>query len=228
MSQVLGALAVLLVAFNPAFGGHKLNQRTWSTCFAWTNLKKGCTQGLAVDWYLPKADKVSHGVLKLTATKTSSNGYPYTSGMVTTYKSFHFKYGYVSIVAKLPGGNGTWPALWLLPENQTWPPEIDIMENHGSPHQINTTLHWPTPLGDRAAATSVTTRANLVTGYHTYGLRWTADAVTWYLDGKVVDYYSGPNVPHTPMYLLISMAIDGPAKSGSTFDIKSVRIDKNG
>jgi beta-glucanase (GH16 family) len=226
MKRTALAISGLVLAFHPAFGGHKLNTHKWATCFPWSTTN-GCTQVLAIDWYLPSAVKVSDGVLHLTATKKPAYGDPYTSGMVTTYKSFTFKYGYISIKAKLPGGQGTWPALWLLPANQAWPPEIDIMENHGEPHQISTTVHWATPLGDRAAAKNVNTAVNLTTSYNTYALKWTPTAITWYLDGKIVDSYTGPNVPQVPMYFLADLAIDGPAPSTSTFAIKSMRIYTN-
>jgi beta-glucanase (GH16 family) len=226
MKRTALAISGLVLAFHPAFGGHKLNTHKWATCFPWSTTK-GCTQGAAIDWYLPSAVKVSDGVLNLTATKKPAHDCPYTSGMVTTYKSFTFKYGYISINAKLPGGQGTWPALWLLPTSQVWPPEIDIMENHGAPHQISTTLHWATPLGDGAAAKNDNTVVNLTTSYNTYALKWTSTTITWYLDGKVIDSYTGPNVPKVPMYFLANLAIDGPAPSTSTFAIKSVRIYTN-
>lgn len=224
MYKAFTALLVAL-AFNPTFAGKHLNTHKWATCYPWiANPQTGCTNAREQDWYLPSGVKVSHGVLDLVATKKASHGYPYTSGMVSSYKSFTFTYGYVKIEAKLPGGTGTWPALWLLPTSKNWPPEIDIMENHGEAHQISTTLHWATPIGPRQDAEDTSTVSNLTTGYHTYALRWTKSTLTWYLDGKVIHTYTGPNVPDEPMYFLANMAIDGPAKSGSTFSIKSVKI----
>ena len=44
------------------------------------------------------------------------------------------------------------------------------------------------------------------------------------IDGKVVDTYTGNAVPNQPMYFLANLAIDGPATSGSSFDIQSVQI----
>jgi beta-glucanase (GH16 family) len=216
------AISGLVLAFHPAFGGHKLDTDKWATCFPWGT--RGCSQELAINWYLPSAVKVSDGVLHLTATKQPAHGYPYTSGMVTTYKSFTFKYGYISVNAKLPGGQGTWPALWLLPTSQGWPPEVDIMENHGDPHQISTTLHWATHLGPAQAQKTETVAPNLTTSYNTYALKWTSSSMTWYLNGKAIDSYTGPNVPHVPMYFLADLAIDGPTRSTSTLAIKSVRI----
>ena len=230
MKRTALAISGLVLAFHPAFSGTKLNTHKWATCYPWfSQPKNGCTnaEDLETDWYLPSGVTVSHDTLHLTASKETTHGQPYRSGMVTTFKSFTFTYGYVSVVAKLPGGTGTWPALWLLPKSEGWPPEIDIMENHGQPHTIQTTYHY-TVLGSLQMATKFpTTRANLVTHYNTYGLSWEAHSITWYLNGKVIDRYTGPNISNQPMYLVANLAIDGPAKSGATFSIKSVRIYTN-
>jgi beta-glucanase (GH16 family) len=71
-----------------------------------------------------------------------------------------------------------------------------------------------------------TSPTNLTSGYHTYGLLWQPGSLTWYLDGRMVDTYKGANVPSQPMYFLANLAIDGRATSGSSFDIKSVKIYK--
>jgi beta-glucanase (GH16 family) len=228
--------AGMSLAFDPMFSGKFLDTKSWQTCYAWFDASKGCTNfGNAVRdaWYLPSGVRVSKGTLRLTATKKATAGftesgapltYPYTSGMVTTRKSFDFTYGYVQIEAKTPGGGGTWPALWLLAKSETWPPEIDIMESWGTTRSIRTTVFWSAAGTVGFAHKTATAKAELASGYHTYGLLWKPDSLTWYLDGKVVDRYTGANVPDQPMYLLANLAIDGRAKSGSTLSIRSIQI----
>ena len=58
----------------------------------------------------------------------SRRWFSYRSGMVTTAGHFEFTYGQVEFRALAPLGRGLWPALWLLPADRTWPPEIDVME----------------------------------------------------------------------------------------------------
>jgi beta-glucanase (GH16 family) len=225
--------AGMSLVFNQGFSGTQLNSSVWSTCYEGYNPAVGCTNyGTGeIEWYLPSQDQVSGGVLHEVASETPTTGtneagatetYPYKSGIVTTFGSFNFTYGYVSVVAELPGGTGTWPTIWLLPENGTWPPEVDIMENYGSTNQIQCTVHWGA--ANTQAYADVTSSTNLTTSYNTYGLLWTPTSLTWYLNGKAVFSYSGVGVPNTPMYLLANLAIDGAAAATSSFNIQSVQV----
>ncbi len=145
--------------------------------------------------------------------------------MVTTKNSFAFTYGYVQVVAQIPATTGTWPALWLLPKAVKWPPEIDIMENFGNRNSIRTTYIGGTADAPVKSSHSFT-NSNLSKGYHTYGLLWEPGSLKWYFDGKVVDTYHGNAVPSQSMYFLANLAINGPASSGSSFNIRSVKIYK--
>jgi hypothetical protein len=227
--------AGLSLAFDQTFNGSRLNTSIWSTCYSaivCTNYGNGDED----EWYQRSGDVVSGGALHLVATemptkgKSSSGGsetFAYRSGMVTTKKSFNFTYGYVQVEAQDPGGIGTWPALWLLPKSGTWPPEVDIMENWGTTNSMQTTYHWGTAEAPQQAAQPETTRSNLVSSYHTYGVLWEPGSLTWYLDGKVIDRYKGSTVSSQPMYFLADLAIDGPAASGSSFNIRSIQIYEN-
>ena len=227
--------AGLSLAFDKGFSGSSLSTSTWSSCYP-SSICTDYGNSTEQEWYRRSADVVSGGVLHLVATATPTKGidasgapkvFQYRSGMITTKKSFNFTYGYVQVVAQIPGGAGTWPALWLLPQTTEWPPEIDIMENFGDPNSIRTTYIEGTAVAPvQAASENFTTGSNLTTGYHTYGLLWKPGSLTWYLDGKVVDTFSSTTVSHQPMYFLANLAIDGPARSGSSFNIRSVKIYK--
>ena len=224
--------AGLSLAFNPHFRGTRLNTSTWSTCYP-AHECNNYGNSNEVEWYRPSGALVSGGTLHLVATQTPTKGtdasgapktYPYRSGMVTTKNSFAFTYGYVQVVAQIPATAGTWPALWLLPKAVKWPPEIDIMENFGNTTSISTTYHWGTTKDPKQKYRVVQTGADLGVGYHTYGLLWKPGSLTWYFDGKVVFTYTGSAVPSQAMYFLANLAIDGPAASGSSFNIRSVKI----
>ncbi len=223
------------LVFNANFNGSTLNTTVWGTCYPWAS-PDGCTNfgnSQEEEWYLPSQDQVYDGVLHLVAEEHATEGttksgspkaYAYRSGMVTTYPSFSFTYGYVQVVAKLPGGNGTWPALWLLPTNESWPPEIDIMENWGNPYNMYSTYHWLSASGPQQSMTKVNSSTNLTQTWNTYAVDWEPSSITWYLNGKVVASYTGSQISSQPMYLLANLAIYGSAPSISSFDIKSVSI----
>jgi len=225
------------LVFHATFEGRSLDRSVWATCFPWVRRPRaGCTNFGNSDeraWFMPADDTVSGGVLHLVADEhptkgTTSSGapetYAYSSGMVTTYKSFSFTYGFVDVVAHIPGTTGSWPALWLLPRNMAWPPEIDIMENWGTSDGFRTTFHWSAAGRSRMTSSYVRTRSDLAGGWHSYGLLWKPGSLTWYLDGRVVVTYTGANVPSHPMYFLADLGIKGPASSHSSFGIRSVRI----
>jgi beta-glucanase (GH16 family) len=156
--------------------------------------------------------------------------YPWTSGVVTTQDHVDFTYGYVQVVAQIPKGDGFWPALWLLPQNGEWPPEIDIMENFGNDtSNVYLTNH---PVGAPQQELIVNTGTDLSTGYHTFAVDWEPGAITWYVDGQA-KYTVTSGVPNMPMYFIANLAIDGtPGRanpdastpSSASLDIKSVEI----
>jgi beta-glucanase (GH16 family) len=166
---------------------------------------------------------VSGGILTLTADNAASgiqpliNSYLYTSGMLTTRYSFSQLYGYFEMKAQMPSGQNLWPAFWLMPVDDTWPPEIDIVEMFGHlPTLLDTSSHCGTT-GIDVVTNSVTTVANMTTGYHTYGVDWRADFIRWYFDGKQVFQVATPADCHKAMYIIVNLAIYGPGFVAGTF-----------
>ena len=87
----------------------------------------------------------SGGILSIAATPAGNGnpcGLPYNSGLLTTYTSFSQLYGVFSIPAKLPAGQGLWPAWWFLPANNQYSAELDGFEVLGNdPSSLYFTLH---------------------------------------------------------------------------------------
>lgn len=76
------------------------------------------------------------GLLNLKFMKDETDPRGYKSGSIRTDSGkFDFTYGKVEIKAKFSSGNGSWPAIWMMPASSEyggWPAsgEIDIMEHH--------------------------------------------------------------------------------------------------
>ena len=85
----------------------------------------------------PENIRVKDGCLEITALRENLDGCDYTSGAVNSSEKFSFCYGRMEMRAKLPYGEGMWPAFWTLGDaynelgdEKGWPygGEIDVME----------------------------------------------------------------------------------------------------
>ncbi len=139
----------------------------------------------------------------------------YTSGIITSYSSFKFANGYAEIRAKIPNGDGLWPAFWLLNGYYVGPqPEIDVMEVRGeNPHQIVHSYHRRDMDGSMQMASSTTDSGEPIIGYadtfHTYGVRWRHGEIVWYIDGQPTFTYVGDDVSYQLMYVIANLAVGG-------------------
>ena len=221
--------------FDPTFSGDQLDTQVWATCYPWWGAGSGCTNfgnpsDPELEWYEAPQDEVSGGSLHLVAQREPTPGiskkntpeeYACRSGMVTTYPSFRFEYGYVQITAKVPFDKGLWPAFWLAAANEKSPPEIDILEHWASQPNGKVYLH---PLSG-ARQGGVVSMPNLSAGWHTFGLYWTKTKLVWTYDGQQV-FTTSTGIPQQDMYLIANLADDNadPGGCSGSLDIKSVKV----
>lgn len=157
---------------------------------------------------------LSNGQLTITATEASEAvsakiwDYKYTSGLITSKMSFSQLYGYFEVRADLPDTAGVWPAFWLLNSNGVWPPEIDVFEGLGDDNVVHTTAHTK-ETGTHISDGSTVHVNDTADGFNTYGILWTSDTLTWYIDGAAVKQIATPSDMHSPMYVLANMAVGG-------------------
>ena len=141
----------------------------------------------------------------------------YISGAVQ-WTSLSFTYGTVSVRAKLSGGKGTWPAIWLLgtkcqsptwlENNCAWPApgsnEIDIAEIlQSNLTKVNQQVHTENSSGASESPGCTASTSDVSQNWHTYSLIWAPGSLTWEIDGvptcKITSY-----VPSTPMFMIIN------------------------
>ncbi len=164
---------------------------------------------------------LQNGALDITATPGGPAAD--TSGLITTEKSFSQTYGYFEMRAQLPQGQGMWPAFWLLPSDKSWPPELDPLEAFGQTNANgeggSNQYHIGMISGNSGQSNGSweTVPANIYTGYHTYGVDWEPDHVTYYFDGQQVAQFNTPSDMNKPMYMLANLAVGGnwPGPEGS-------------
>lgn len=159
-------------------------------------------------YYAPDDVYLEDGCLVLRSQRRAMGGREFTSGLVDSRGKFAMLYGRIEIRAKLPKGQGLWPAHWMLPDDGSWPPEIDIMELVGSqPDNVVMSLHsgqWP----DLESQTMDHLGPDFSAGFHTFALEWEPDELRWYVDGNQ-QFSTGADVPQKAMYIILNTAVGG-------------------
>ncbi|MBI9042089.1 family 16 glycosylhydrolase [Lutibacter sp.] len=171
---------------------------------------------------------VKNGKLHIVALKKDIENKHYTSARLTTYNRFVFQYGKIEVMAKLPEGKGTWPAIWMLPESlrkkeESWPlcGEIDIMEHVGKdPNMVHVSLH--SKEYNHIMNTQIThfdRISDVFNDFHLYGIEWTPEFMKFYIDNKLFfEAKKGENGMVStnegwpfdkPYFLILNLAIGG-------------------
>lgn len=167
---------------------------------------------------------------------------PVTSASIRTAGKASWTYCRVEVRAKLPLCRGTWPAIWMMPEEPAfyggWPNsgEIDIMEHVGyDPGKVYYTLHCKTynhsgPNGN--PRTSSAAIANENTEFHVYALEWRDGEFEFFLDGKLKyrvrrgatdSWQEWPF--HRPFYLILNQTFGGGWGGQQGIDLKGLPQD---
>jgi beta-glucanase (GH16 family) len=164
-------------------------------------------------YYVPGGYEFGDGRLRFIAEQREMGGRPYTSGMVTSFERFAQQYGWFEIRARVPKGQGLWPAYWLLPATKEWPPEIDVLEILG--HETNKvyfTAHWSSPAAadthNHQFQTGDWVGPDFSADFHTFAVEWQDGLCVWYVDG-VERHRSVTGIPDEPMYVIANLAVGG-------------------
>lgn len=158
----------------------------------------------------------------------------FLSGAISTHDKFSQKYGYFEARIRIPSAIGTFPAFWLLHDNEafedTQRTEIDIMENLGhAPWYIYNSFHYFKNVtysyyGDANSVTpqpsgQVYTGTNYSEDFHVYAVEWTEGSIVWYIDGVQVSEVISDEANYEELYVILNLAIGGnwvnfPATAG--------------
>ncbi len=165
------------------------------------------------------------------------NDTQYIGGMLMTDRTMLYKYGYLEMSAVLPDGDGLWTSLWL---DSRWHNynvdegagyfydlEIDVNECFGDSQIIQANCHkWPTAEGEAmdcehtsldqpqfSAKRREAKEGNFNSEFHTFGLLWTPEVMSFTCDGEIYFTYKINEDEmdldgfHTLAYLRLSAAI---------------------
>jgi beta-glucanase (GH16 family) len=144
----------------------------------------------------PLNSRIEDGKLVIEAHKETFTGPEgtrgYTSARLNTRYKGDWLYGRMEVRARMPGRQGLWPAIWMLPTDYAYgiwaaSGEIDIAEHRGDwPTTLFTTIHhggaWP----NNTYTGITTTVPDLSEDFHVFALEWEREQMRWYFDGEEV------------------------------------------
>jgi beta-glucanase (GH16 family) len=204
-----GAPAGYKMVWNDEFEGAALNESKWG-------LYEGAGNA-GVGKRVTSAVSVGDGELKITG--NGMNG----GGLATDYNA---TYGYYEVRQRFDKNSiGYNTATLLWPKSGKWPVdgEIDIAEIfNGDTTECGSYVHWGADnkqlyneyKGDFSQ-------------WHTWGVEWRPDGLTYYLDGKAFwNVTQAEAVPHNAHFLALQLDVNENTNkaNGSTFHVDYVRV----
>ncbi len=186
------------MVWNDEFDSTSIDANKWNfelNCAGGGNNEKQCYTDSEQNTF------IKDGVLNIVALPAEEGAEkPYTSARLNTRYNADFTYGRFEMRAKLPAGQGSWPAFWMMPTDEeygTWPRsgEIDILEavnlktvaEDGTVEaNVYGTLHygreWPNN-SSSGKAYALPEGMNPADDFHTYAIEWQEGEIRWYVDG---------------------------------------------
>ncbi|WP_114228912.1 MULTISPECIES: glycoside hydrolase family 16 protein [Sphingomonas] len=243
------------LVWSDEFDGDRIDRSKWDfdvDCAGGGNEERQCYTAR------PANAAVGNGLLTITARRERSSGRAtmagqsdegpqpqatkeYTSARLVTRGKAAWRYGRIEVRARLPLGQGSWPAIWMLPEQWRYGPwplsgEIDIMEavNLGEPcaacvggreNHVLGTIHFGPRAPNNKYLSTDTQMPGAIDGFHTYRVDWTPEAIDWFVDGRPyahrrIGEWSTPasadaHAPFDqPFHLILNLAIGGHLPEG--------------
>ena len=194
---------------------------------------------------------IRDGKVVLKAIKTEKDGADYyTSGKITAQNKKDFTYGKVVVSAKVPEGQGLWPAIWMMPQDEShygqWPKcgEIDIMEVLGNDVTTSySTIHYGEPHAEQQGIykiQNVLSEGTFATEFHEYSVEWEPGEMRFYTDGRHVltvnDWFTAvdgedekpyPAPFDQPFFVQMNLAVGGnwPGNPDDTTDFDKAEFE---
>lgn len=190
------------------------------------------------------------GNLVIKAIKSEKDGEDYyTSAKITGKKKTDFTYGKVVVRAKVPEGQGFWPAIWMMPKDESyygsWPKcgEIDIMEVLGNAVDLAYgTIHYGSPYASQQGSYLLTNGTTYASDFHDYSVEWEPGEIRWYVDNELYftanDWFTAeegadektyPAPFDQPFFLQLNLAVGGswpgPPDATTNFENAEFLID---
>ena len=213
------------LVWSDEFDGSALNTSDWTFEIGTGNDGWGNNE---LQYYTNRNLYLKDGVMVIRADEESFRGRSYTSSRIKTQGNQNFQYGRIDIRARMPEGQGIWPALWMLGKNineVSWPycGEVDIMEmvggGSGKDNRVVGTAHWnagglnasysPASFGNPKLMPE-----NLSNNFHVYSIVWDSNRIKWYIDDvqyhiMSIDNSASLEAFQKEFFLIFNLAVGG-------------------
>lgn len=206
------------LVWHDEFDGDEINEENWTYDIGAGGWGNGESQ-----YYTdrPENARIEDGFLVIEARQERFMDSYYTSARLKSQGLQEFQYGRIEARLRVPVGRGLWPAFWMLGSNFSevgWPNsgEIDIMEYIGrEPDLIFGTIHGPGYSGALGLSHWNRQDYDIADEFHTYGIEWDEDQITWFYDGEEYGSYSRSDVGERdwpfdqPFFFILNLALGG-------------------
>ena len=191
----------------------------------------GTAYGLPAGWgnnelqYYQEANAtVAGGMLTITARRESVGGRSYTSARLRTLGRAAWSHGRFEMRARMPLGQGLWPAFWMLPTDTRyggWAASGEIMEYLGhEPERIHGTIHYGAPWPNNSFSGNtydLPGGGRFDDDFHVFAVEWQRGQIRWYVDDVLyatqTEWFSTAAPYPAPFdvdfHLLLNLAVGG-------------------
>lgn len=245
-----------VITLDEDFAGDALNASVWGTRLAIVGPAREESQR-----YIDENVTLKDGVVTLKAEVNPGHQYndsnlktrKYAAGMLSSYDRWTQRYGYIEMRAKLPTTRGLSPVFSIIPdrggdtglnmhERRTSHDfngkgmEMDVFTHlsEWGPGRIGIGTRWGGPAGTHIQKNwgdSYLYYGPTDDGWHTFGLLWEPNKLTWYVDGIKKAEWESDAIADVTCYLAVTMPMGRRATKNvdeanlpDTWDIDYIRV----
>lgn len=214
------------LVWSDEFEGEELDLTKWTY-----QIGRGANYGL-INWgndelqyYTDHEENLylEDGKLHIRALEESMGTADYTSARIRSKNKGDWTYGRFEARAKMPEGQGLWPAIWMMPTESVyggWPQsgEIDIVELLGhEPHIVHGTVHYgpPWPNNLERSGSFTLSEGTFSEDFYVFAIEWAPTFIRWYVDDQLYALVTTNHLqPHDwpfdqDFHFLLNVAVGG-------------------
>jgi len=208
------------LTFSEDFDASELDKEKWMTRYYWGDVLMNDDYALPTDAHIFTENniKVSNSVARLETRKENAQGkvwdtklgfiqkdFDYTSALISTGKSFRQKYGLFEAKIKVSDIENVIHSFWMLSDTSL--PHIDVVKTSscGKLFPGNISGSEDKPKVNYAKIKGL----DWTKDFFIYSFEWAPNKLIWRINGVEV-YTQAENIPHDPMYLILSSGVSNP------------------